>query len=105
MKTLLKINNIESLENIENTLKIELEKLGPENLHLDKCVTVSGYFSSSVTVMILSTEHCEQYIKAEIAVLFTEIEPAYCCPMVSGEHHGICNIQVVIDKATGEVFI
>ena len=55
--------------------------------------------------MILSMEHDKQQIKAKIAVLFTEIEPAYCCPMISSEHQGICDMQVIIDMATGEVFI
>lgn len=55
--------------------------------------------------MILSMEHDKQQIKAKIAVLFTEIEPAYCCPMISNGHHGICDMQVIIDMATGAVFI
>ncbi|OCG10014.1 hypothetical protein B5800_06925 [Gilliamella apicola] len=105
MVKLLKISKIDLLENIESTLKIKLEKLGPKGLYLDKCATVSGYFSPSITVMILSMEHDKQQIKAKIAVLFTEIEPAYCCPMISSEHHGICDMQVIIDMATGEIFI
>lgn len=101
----MQIDNIGALDNLENTLKTELEKLGPEGLYLERYANVSGYFLPTITVMMLSMQYNEQSIKAKIAILFTEIEPAYCCPMISGEHHGICNIQLTIDMKSGEVFI
>lgn len=105
MVKLLNIPGVALIEDVESTLKVELEKLGPEGLHLEKCAVGSGYFSPAVSVLVLSVEGGDEQINAEIAVLFTEIDPAYCCPMVSGEHHGICNMSVVIDKITGDVSI
>lgn len=84
-------------------VKKELAALGPDGLSLVQHATVSGYFSDDISIMILNIQESEDAIAIKIGVLYTEIEPAYCCPMIPMEHSGMCEMNVTIDKNTARM--
>ncbi|MGL5759509.1 hypothetical protein [Plesiomonas sp.] len=87
-------------DDFTRVLQNELEALGPDGLSLARSATISGHFADDISVMILSLSSSNSTIEANIGVLYTEIEPAYCCPMIPMEHSGMCKMRVLIDKNT-----
>lgn len=85
---------------LSETLKAELEQLSPDQLGLMYYAAVSGHFSDDITVLILTIEKTDKMIEAKVAILYTEIEPAYCCPMIPMEHNGMCEMRIIINRQT-----
>lgn len=85
-----------------SVLKSEIEALGSDGLSLVRCATVSGHFADEISVMILRMHDTEDVIEVKIGVLYTEIEPAYCCPMMPMEHSSMCEMKITIDKSTAK---
>ncbi len=89
-------------ESFSSILKMEIIKLGTNNLPLQKAATPGRFvLDSGIDVIVLMVSDGGINIKAKIGIMFSEVLWGYCCgeeePMVS---HAYCEIIVIINKRT-----
>lgn len=86
-------------EDFFGTLQQEIAALGPDALPLDQNFMYGGDVKEgSLTILALQATGGAETIDLRILVLFTEIEPAGCCPYAPGERHGQCELRGIINK-------
>lgn len=102
MIKLIESNKCWGTNDFPHILKMEIIRLGANNLPLQKAVTPGSFVNDSdIGVTVLSACDDENNIKAKIGVMFSEVLWAYCCgddePMVSNAY---CEAVIVINKIT-----
>jgi hypothetical protein len=85
------------------SLKSEIERVPTGTLPLAAATTQGGYVDDSkVTATLLSATDDTQRILARVGVFFTEVVMACSCGEDPTEANAYCELQVGIDKTTGD---
>jgi hypothetical protein len=85
------------------TLKRELETLGSGVLPLERGTTQGGRVDdSNLSATIIRVGEDAQFIRALVGVFFSEIVGGCSCGDEPVAENAYCEIQVLIDKQTGE---
>ena len=102
MSKLLESLRVWPSEDFALVLKGEVEGLPPGILPLSEAASASVDESSPVTVRVLAAEEVTGEIRAKIGVFFSEILTGCSCGYEPEPQSAYCEIQVRLDKATGE---
>ncbi len=90
-------------DGFNQALKHELEHLAAGALPLERGTSRGGFVDDSdISVSVTSTTDDEHSIQAEVGVFFTEIITGCSCGDDPMRENAYCEIQVSIDKSTGE---
>jgi len=85
------------------TLKRELETLGSGVLPLERGTTQGGRVDdSNISATIIRVGEDDQFVRALVGVFFNEIVGGCSCGDEPVAENAYCEIQVLIDKQTGE---
>ena len=85
------------------TLKSELENLETSIIPLDKGTSQGGYVDdSNITATVLRVSDDMTTIHAHVGIFFTEIVVGCGCGDDPMPTNAYCEMQIDIDKATGE---
>lgn len=91
------------------TLKREIECLGAERLPLQEGLSVGSYaLDHAVEAMILSVSEGPTAIDVQAGLFYSGIVAGCSCaddPTPVEEHSEYCEIQLTIDKATGDTSV
>jgi hypothetical protein len=84
------------------TLKSEIENLEAGTLPLNKCVSGGYVDDGHITITVLHAADDESKIQAKVGVFFGEIIAGCSCGDDPQTQSAYCELQVRIDKRTGE---
>lgn len=91
-------------EAFSNSLKQEIEQLGPGALPLEKGAVQGGNIDDSdISATIMRVTDAAASIQVKTGVFFSEIVANCSCGDEPMSYNAYCEIEVLIDKATGEV--
>ena len=93
----------------EDTLKEEIEQLGPEQLPLQQGLSTSSYaLDNKVKVRIINASEEANCIHAKLGIFYTGIIAGCSCaddPTPINENNEYCEVQLEINRTTAETTV